>query len=501
MRRSRERSERGAAIAVASILVALALAASARAGDEDRTVRKPPASFVLVVVDDLGWADLGCTGSRFYETPHIDRLAAEGMRFTEAYAAAAVCSPTRAAILTGRYPARLGLTDWIRAGFQGGGVPADGKNPSGWEGGVDRKLLTPRNPFWMELDEITIAEVLRREGYATCHVGKWHLGFENARPEAQGFDRNVGGCDLGQPPSYFDPYEAAHGRIPTLAPRRAGEYLTDREADEAVRFLRENRDHPFYLQLWTYAVHTPLQAKPDRVAGFEAKAKETVGEQRNAVYAAMVASVDDAVGRVLGALEELGLADRTVVLFTSDNGGLVPCTSNAPLRAGKGTPYEGGIRVPLVVRWPGRVRGGSTCDVPVHSVDLLPTIVDAAGLPLPDDRPVDGRSLVPLLCDTGSLEREALFWYFPHYRGGGIRPYGVVRAGEWKLIRWLEGERSELYRLGDDLSESRDLAVQEPERARALEALLAAWLSKVGARPTKPNPDFAGAAGDGKDGE
>ena len=238
-------------------------------------------NIVLVLVDDLGWADLGCQGSEFYETPNIDRLAAGGMRFTDAYAACAVCSPTRAAVMTGRYPARVGVTDWIRARFQGGKLPADGKNPTQYVGGPKQKLLCPPNPFWMESEEVTIAERLQAAGYATCHIGKWHLGMDDWYPEKQGFDLNFGGCDYGQPPSYFDPYSNNRlADIPTLKPRKAGEYLSDREADEAVAFIHEHKDEPFFLYLANYAVHTPIQAKPDVAAKYAAKAKSTKQTKR-----------------------------------------------------------------------------------------------------------------------------------------------------------------------------------------------------------------------------
>lgn len=275
---------------------------------------------VLILVDDMGWVDTACYGSRYFETPNIDRLATQGMKFSQGYAACAVCSPTRASIMTGRYPARLGVTDWIRGRHQYG-KPYPDKNPSGYEGGPDREVLCPENALWLELDEITLAEQLKPAGYATCHVGKWHLGPDSHYPDKQGFDQNVGGCDFGQPPSYFDPYESKNmGRIPTLASRREGEYLTDREADEAVAFIKNNRDKPFFLNMCHYAVHTPLMGKPDVVDRYEAKTKTN---QKNAVYAAMVESVDDAAGKIVAALDEAGVADRTVVIFTSDNGGLL----------------------------------------------------------------------------------------------------------------------------------------------------------------------------------
>jgi arylsulfatase A len=423
-----------------------------------------PPNFVIILVDDLGWTDLTCQGSKYFETPNIDRLAAEGMRFTDGYAACAVCSPTRAAVQTGRYPARLGVTDWIRAKFQGGNIGPDGKNPTAYVGGAGRRLLCPPNALFMELDE------------------------QNQFPEQQGYDANHGGCDLGQPPSYFDPYESKrpYYEIPNLPPRSAGEYLTDREADEAVAFIRRNRDKPFLLNMCHYAVHTPLMAKKDIVAKYQAKPKTN---QKNPVYAAMVESVDGATGKIMAALDELGLADHTAVIFTSDNGGLLGPTDNAPLRSGKGFPYEGGVRVPLIVCWPGVVRPGSTCDVPVTSVDFFPTLAEIAGVELPKDRAIDGVSLVPVLKQTGAPKRDALYWHFPHYRFAR-GPYSIIRCGDWKLIKWYQEDGFELFNLAEDLSETRNLAEQMPDKVRQLDRKLAAWLKATGAKLPKPNPDY-----------
>ncbi|MCH7873262.1 MAG: sulfatase, partial [Planctomycetes bacterium] len=403
-----------------------------------------PPNVVIILVDDLGWTDLTCFGSRYYETPNIDRLARQGMRFTDAYAACAVCSPTRAAVLTGRYPARVGVTDWIRAGFQGGPRPKLGDViPEYASANPARKLICPRNGRWLPLDEVTLAEALEPAGYVSAHIGKWHLGFDDWYPDKQGFDRNIGGCDAGQPPSYFDPYyNKRQGGIPTLTPRRAGEYLTDREADEAVAFIRENRAKPFFLYMAHYAVHTPIQAKPDLTEHYKRKAATN---QRNPKYAAMVHSVDEAVGRIMTTLDELKLADNTLIIFTSDNGGLSTSkglngpTDNAPLRSGKGFPYEGGIRVPLIVRWPAVVEPGTTSDVPVTSVDYFPTVLAAAKIELPEQRDIDGVNLLPLLSGGRAPQREAVYWHFPHYRGSVV-PYSIVRAGDWKLIKRYEGK-------------------------------------------------------------
>jgi len=471
------------AVAMSGLAAACACEGSGGPAQNDR-----PPNVVFVLVDDLGWADLACYGSTYYETPNLDRLASQGMRFTNAYAACAVCSPTRAAVMTGRYPGRVGITDWIRAGFQGTQIPADRKNPTEYVGGTKRRLLCPPNPFWMELEEVTIAEILNEAGYATCHIGKWHLGFDDWYPDRQGFDINIGGCDFGHPPSYFDPYENKNqGRIPTLPPRKRGEYLTDREADEAARFITTHAEERFCLYWAPYAVHTPLQAKKELIEKYKAKERT---HQKNATYAAMVESVDTGVGQVMRALDESGVADSTLVIFSSDNGGLLGATNNAPLRSGKGYPYEGGIREPLIVRWPGRVEAGSECDEPVTSVDFLPTICQAVGLAPPADRPIDGRSIIPLLQGSGGWERDALFWHFPHYRGKDVVPYSIVRVGDWKLIKDYEGQTFELFNLKEDVGEERDLSGEMPEKVRQLDAELQEWLISTGAKLPRPNPAY-----------
>jgi arylsulfatase A len=415
------------------------------------------------------------------------------MKFTNGYAACAVCSPTRAAVMTGRYPARVGVTDWIRARFQGG--KARGPDEPEYVGGPNNRVLCPRNPIWMEREEVTIAEALKPAGYVSCHIGKWHLGTDDYYPTRQGFDYNIGGCDYGQPPSYFDPYRnrrLSEG-IPTLKPRREGEYLTDRESDEAAAFIRKHAStgsaqaRPFFLYMAHYAVHTPIQGRKDLIEKYKAKPPTN---QKNATYAAMVHSVDDSTGKIAAALEEAGVADNTLVIFTSDNGGLLGPTHNAPLRAGKGWPYEGGIRVPVIVRWPGVVEPGSTCDVPVTSVDYFPTILAAAGLSPPSGRTIDGEDLAPLLRRTGGLKRDAIYWHFPHYRGGAIPPYSIIRQGDWKLIKRYDGRPFELFNLKDDLSEATDLSEKMPEKVRQLDARLTAFLKSAGAKVPRPNPDY-----------
>ena len=433
------------------------------------TTPAPAPNFVFFLIDDMGWRDLACYGSTFYETPHIDRLCSQGMKFTSAYAACPVCSPTRASVMTGKYPARLHVTDWIA--------------------GHNRPLAKLRIPDWtkyLPLEEVTLAEALKPAGYATASIGKWHLGTEEYWPEKQGFDVNLAGCHMGQPPAYFAPY-----KIPTLTEGPVGEYLTDRLADEALTFIDKNKDRPFFLYLPNYAVHTPLQAKKEVVAKYQAKVRPD-NPQNNATYAAMVESVDDGVGKVLAKLDALGLADRTVVVFTSDNGGLMRSTSNAPLRDGKGTFYEGGIREPLIVRWPEAVKPGSVCDEVVSSIDFFPTLAEIAGIPLQTTgaKDLDGVSFVPLLRQTATLRREAIYWHYPHYHPCGATPGGIIRAGDWKLIETFEDGRVELYNLRDDLGEAKDLAAAMPDRAAALRQRLADWRKSVGAQMPTPNPDY-----------
>jgi arylsulfatase A-like enzyme len=434
---------------------------------------------VFILIDDMGWTDGRCFGSRFYQTPSLDALAASGMRFTQAYASCAVCSPTRAAIMTGKAPARLHITDWIP------GEPAP-KNS---------KFLLPDWQQHLPLEELTIAEALKKLGYTAGYIGKWHLGGPAFYPQHQGFDLNIAGGDIGHPASYFWPYGEADNshRVPGLAEAggRQGEYLTDRLTDEALRFIEANLDRPFYLQLAHYAVHAPLMAKQADIDEFADR--PGANGQSNAVYAAMLKSVDESVGRVLHKIESLNLAGRTVVIFTSDNGGAVhfgkpPATSNAPLRLGKGYAYEGGLRVPLLVRVPGVTRAGAVCDLPVISHDFFPTLVELAGAgKAAATTATDGVSIVPLLHGDTNAPHEALFWHYPHYwNGGKVSPYSVARVGDWKLIRFYEQGRDELYNLRNDPSEQRDLADSQPSRCRELGARLDTWLSLVGAQMPVP---------------
>jgi arylsulfatase A len=425
---------------------------------------------VLILIDDLGWTDVGCYGSDFYRTPHIDRLARDGVRFTQAYSACTVCSPTRASILTGKYPARLHVTDWIP-----GLLPA---NP---------KLLPPDWTKHLPREETTIARVLRNAGYATASIGKWHLGGEQYYPETFGFDRNVAGTAAAAPKSYFAPWN-----ILTLAEGRPGDYLTDRLGDEAVKFIDENKARPFFLYLPHFGVHKPTQGKADLVA--QARARQRPGQTHvNADYAAQVESVDDAVGRVRAKLAELGLGERTVVIFASDNGGHLPTTSNRPLRAGKASCYEGGVRVPLIVHWPGVAAAGTECAAPVMSIDFYPTILEITGISDAPGHRADGESMAPLLRRTGKMTRNDLYWHYPHYQlyqQEGATPYGAVRAGDWKLIEVYEDMRVELYNLSDDVGERKNLAGEQPSKADELRRRLHVWRESVGAQMPTRNPGY-----------
>jgi arylsulfatase A-like enzyme len=444
-------------------------------------------NLIFFLADDLGWADLGCYGSTFYETPNLDRLATQGMRFTDAYAACSVCSPTRASILTGKYPARLHLTDWL---------PGQPDRPY-------HKLNRPEFLRHLPLGETTIGQALKDGGYATAFIGKWHLGGEEYFPDKQGFDVNIGGCALGHPPSYFSPY-----RNPTLPDGPVGEYLTDRLTDEAVKFIEASRQRRFFLYLSHYAVHTPLQAKPEVVAKYKAKAAKLVAAgpeflpdfdqqvrqiQNHAVYAAMIESLDESLGRILKKLAELGLDKNTVIVFTSDNGGLSTTggepTSNLPLRMGKGWNFEGGVREPLLVKWPGVTQPGSVCEAPMISTDYYPTFLEIAGLPLRPAQHLDGVSLTPLL-RGGSRPERPLFWHYPHYSNQGGGPGGAVRLGDYKLIEWYEDMHVQLFNLKDDVGERHDLASQMPEKVKVLRERLHAWRRSVDAQMMTPNPNY-----------
>ena len=476
---------------IQSAILGAASLAAPRAGRGAGQAQRP--NFLFILVDDLGWKDLGCFGSSFYETPHIDRLAAQGMRFTQAYAACPVCSPTRASIMTGKYPARMNTTDWF-------GAPQPdtaSKHPT-----KNKPLLPARYEDKVALEELTLAEALRDAGYQTFFAGKWHLGGEGFFPENQGFSVNQGGHHRGSPPGgYFSPY-----KNPRLADGPEGEHLPARLAAETVRFIEANREQPFLAYLSFYSVHTPLQSRDDLLAKYKDKAQHLPqggprwgkeGERKvrlvqdHAVYAGMVAAMDQAVGQVLAALDRLGLSENTAIFFMSDNGGLSTSeghpTSNLPLRAGKGWLYEGGIREPMIVKWPGHGTAGSLCDAPVISTDFYPTMLEMAGLPLREQQHADGVSLTPLLTQEEMLPSRNLYWHYPHYGNQGGSPSAAIRAGDWKLIEFFEDGRLELYNLREDLSEQHNLAAAMPEKAQELAGRLHAWQQEVDARFPTPN--------------
>ncbi|MBL7154537.1 MAG: sulfatase-like hydrolase/transferase [Phycisphaerae bacterium] len=432
-------------------------------------------NILLIMIDDLGWMDLRCQGNERLDTPNIDRLASQGMRFTDFYAAAPVCSPTRAAIMTGQSPARLGLTNHApdRASF----APKNAK------------LLSAETLDYLPLNHVTIAERLKEAGYATGFFGKWHLSGKkksadgpnepDLRPEYQGFDVNIGGCSFGGPPTYFDPY-----RIPSIENRRKGEYLPDRLADETVEFMRAHREGPFFVALWNYTVHWPMEAPEDLVDKYERRLGPGLKDAR---YGAMIEAMDAAMGRVFAVLDELKLGKQTLVIFASDNGGFAGVCDNRPLRASKGHLYEGGIRVPLIVRWPGVVRGNTICRTPVVSTDFYPTVLDAAGLFPGAGKTLDGESIMPLLKGTGGLRRSAICFHYPNYAWHGAnRLGGAIREGDYKLIERYEDDSVELFNLAEDLSEKNDLAEKMPKRAAELKRKLDAWLRECGAKmPTR----------------
>ena len=457
-----------------------------------------PPNVVFFLADDLGWRDLGCYGSQFYETPNLDALAASGARFTQAYAACPVCSPTRASILTGKYPVRMRVTDYIS--------PAGGNQPQSWS--RNTAMLPAQYDDRMPLEETTLAEALSESGYATFFAGKWHLGPKGFWPEDQGFDINIGGFEHGGPwggDNYFSPYGN-----PNIKDGPAGEHLPDRLARETSKFIENHRDEPFLAYLSFYSVHTPLMTTEPLEQKYTEKARRlTISGPRflregfrdarqvqdHAVYAGMVEALDTAVGKVLHALESNGLESKTIIVFTSDNGGLSTSegspTANLPLRAGKGWLYEGGIREPVIIRAPGVTSAGSAIHTPVTSTDFYPTLLELAGLRKRPRQHVDGTSLVPLLKGR-RLDREPLFWHYPHYGNQGGAPGAAIREGNWKLIRWFENGAAELYNLANDAGERYDLSALVPDRAARLGEALDQWLNDVGANMPSSNPRYSG---------
>ncbi len=492
-RLTRRRFLRNIGFAAASVA-----AVGCRAGRAARRAHRKP-NIIFFLADDLGWMDSTVYGSRYYETPNIERLAKRGMLFTDAYAANPLCSPTRASIMTGKYPARLGIT--TPAGHL---PPLDGPlMPKAAAPGC--KVICPRSRRFLPPEQYTLGEAFRDAGYRTGFFGKWHLGLRPEHwPEEQGFEVSFHGAPDPGPPSYFSPYRFRAGTV-TNGPK--GEYITDRLTDEALRYVERHKAEPFFLCFWHWAVHAPFQAKEALVEKYRGKT-DPRGKQGCAVMAGMIRSLDESLGRLLDTLDRLGIADDTVILFFSDNGGNMynvvegrPPTNNAPLRGGKATIYEGGTREPCVVVWPGVVEPASRCAEVISSIDWYPTLLEMAGLAPKTGQILDGTSIVPLLKGAGRLGREAIFCHFPHYMPAtGNLPATYVRKGDWKLIR-LYGEGPdrasayELYNLKDDIGETTNLAQRNPEKVKELDDLIERHLADIGALVPVPNPNYAPATG------
>lgn len=437
----------------------------------------------MILVDDLGWTDLGSFGSDLYQSPNIDKLASEGVQFTNSYAACTVCSPTRASILTGKYPARINVTDWI----EGHKYP--------WA-----KLNVPDWTMYLPNEEYTMAEAFKDAGYKTAHFGKWHLGEKEENwPENHGFDLNVGGWKKGAPHSdkkkgyngYFSPYGN-----PRLVDGPKDEYLTERLSSEVCDYIEANSEETFFVNFWLYNVHMPLQAKQDKIDKYKTLVDSTAKHQ-NATYAAMVEHTDDAVGKIIAKLKEKGLYENTIILFSSDNGGLIgnpnkTVTNNAPLRSGKGDIYEGGVRVPTIIYAPKQEIEHKEIDEPIISMDYYPTLMELTGISSSKTQAqtLDGISLLPLMRGNNEKEREALYWHYPHYHQEGAVPYSSVRMGDWKLIENFETNTFELYNLKDDISESKDLKYERPEIVAKLKGQLNSWREEVSAQYAVPNKNF-----------
>jgi arylsulfatase A-like enzyme len=494
--------------------LALAMTVTAATAQEIR-----PLNVVFILADDLGFMDISPNNPKtFYETPNLQRLAESGMRFTQGYAACPVCSPTRSSILTGQYPARTRNTDYFHAPNEyldeipANYAPAENAEQRKKLGGHEKRPIWPA-PYIGNLaaEHTTLAEALKGHGYATFFAGKWHLGREGSWPEDHGFDINKGGIDRGGPyggKKYFSPYGN-----PKLEDGPEGEHLPERLASETAKFIADHKDSPFLAYLSFYSVHTPLIGREDLVKKYQERAKELGATddaiwgydaprkvrqiQEHAIYAAMVEAMDLAVGKVLKALDDNGVAERTLVVFFSDNGGLSTSegwpTSNLPCRAGKGWLYEGGIREPLLVKWPGVTKPGSVCSAPMISTDFYPTLLEACGLPAQPKQHLDGVSLVPLLKDpSATIERQPLFWHYAHWGNQGGIPGSVIRDGNWKLIDFYWGKQPELFDLATDPGEQNNLAADQPEQVKALLAKLNAWRQSVNALAPTKNPDFEG---------
>lgn len=457
------------------------------------TMHEQKPNIVFIVADDLGYHDLSCTGSQFYETPNIDRIADEGMVFTDGYAACQVCSPSRASLISGKFPARHGITDWIGA--------ATGERWGNW---ANTKLLPPEYKHELDQEYVTLPEALKENGYKTFFAGKWHVGEKGSWPDDHGFDINIGGWDVGSPKGGF----YAPWRNPNLPSGPDGESLTMRLAQETSDFIKANKDTAFLAYLSFYAVHAPIQTTEEKWAKYRNKADQmgiadkgfemadrlpirTV--QDNPVYAGLVETMDDAVGVVLNTLKELGLEENTIIVFTADNGGVASgdnySTSNLPLRGGKGYQYEGGIREPFFIKAPGVAKAGSHCNTPVSAVDLYPTLLDLANIELKPQEHSDGKSLLPLL-QGSTIEERPLIWHYPHYGNQGGDPVSIIRVGNWKLIHYYETGKQALYNLAQDKGENNNVAKSHMEVVTKLHKQLFEYLESVNAKFPIKNPKF-----------
>ncbi|WP_075601972.1 sulfatase [Saccharicrinis aurantiacus] len=454
---------------------------------------KPNILFILV--DDLGYTDLGCMGSQYYETPNIDKIAAEGTLFTDAYAACQVCSPSRASILTGQFTARHGITDWIGA-----------KSGEEWRTRKRyNKLLPAAYKHQLSTSYLTLPKALKAEGYATFFAGKWHIGGEGSLPEDHGFDTNIGGYHAGSPGKggYFSPF-----KNPKLEDTTPTENLSIRLANETAQFIKADHDEPFLAYLSFYAVHGPIQSSKQKWEKYRAKS-EAMGiadsgfmngdllpmrlHQDHPVYGGLVETMDDAVGIVLNALKETGLDQNTIVVFTSDNGGVVSgdgyATNLAPLKGGKGQQWEGGIRVPLLMSVPWIKNQVNTSNIPVMATDLYPTLLDLAGLPLQEDAHLDGKSIKPIIIGN-EFEERPLYWHYPHYGNQGGRPVSIMRQGDWKVIHYWEDGHFELYNLKEDIHEDKDLSTELSDKAQQMDTQLLTWLKSVNAQYPTVDTDY-----------
>ncbi len=458
------------------ILLLGAIILFAACNGRQKLIKKP--NIILILADDLGWKDAGFMGSKYYETPALDALAANGMSFTNAYANAPNCAPSRACLLTGLYTPRHGI---YTVNSSARGRPAF------------RKIIPIENKTILDTSFITIAEVLGENGYTSSSIGKWHLGNDSiGLPQSQGFDENVGGYHLGHPKSYFSPY-----KNPYLSDGPEGEYLTDRLTDEALGFIERNKDNPFFLYLPHYAVHTPIQARDSITEIF--RYKEPDGKHSKPEYAAMIKSLDDGIGKLMEKVDELGISENTIIIFMSDNGGLGMVTGMEPLRGSKGMLYEGGIRVPLIISWPGKIRPSTISDIPVIGTDLFPTILKLAHIKPSKDLIMDGENLKRILLKGKKIPERPIFWHFPAYleRTMEIRdvwrsaPASAIRFGDWKLIEFYENRSIELYNLKEDIGETNNLSEKFPVKKNELYKLLDDWRKEVNAPvPTETNPEF-----------